>query len=257
MHQPKSRFAQNFLCDQNIIAKIIDIINPSHEQNLIEIGPGCGALTLPILQKTKKLTAIEIDKDLIKLLQRQSANNGALVIYQGDALKFDFSQLIAPDNKSRVFGNLPYNISTPIIFHLLKNADLIEDMTFMLQLEVVERMCAKHGSKNYGRLSVMVQYHCSVQHVFNVPATAFSPKPKVISAIVILKPYTELPVLAKNYNKFVDLVRAAFNQRRKTLKNSLCEFISVEQLTNLSIEPRLRAEMLTVADFVKIANYVF
>lgn len=254
MHTPRRRFGQNFLIDQNVIHQIVRAINPKTEQFLVEIGPGQGALTLPVLQQTRQLTVIELDKDLIQPLQKKLASVGELQIFSGDALAFDFCDLFKNNKKLRVFGNLPYNISTPLIFHLLNQAVCIEDMTFMLQLEVVKRICAQPGTKDYGRLSVMVQYHCQVEQLFDVPSEAFFPKPKVISAIVVLRPYENRPSITNNYQRFSDIVRIAFNQRRKTLANTLRGFVSAEQLNALSIDPSLRPEMLSVTDFVKIAN---
>lgn len=253
-HQARKRFGQNFLHDQNTIQKIIDSITPRSEDHLLEIGPGQGALTTPLAASGAKLDCIELDRDLAAHLEREFANESKVHIYQQDVLKSDLGDITKASKSLRIVGNLPYNISTPVIFHLLKNHSLIEDMVFMLQLEVVQRMVAKPGNKIYGRLGLMVQYFCEVEHLFNVPSSAFTPKPKVVSAIVRLKPHKEFPVLAKNPDHLQTVIRTAFNQRRKTLKNSLRAIISEEVLEQLPVDSSLRPENLSLTDYVIISD---
>lgn len=254
MHTPRKRFGQNFLHDKHIIQRIVDVIAPKPGQQIVEIGPGQGALTIPVLERAGKLNVIELDRDLIPLLEENCQGHGELTIHAMDALAFDFSQL-AQQGQLRVIGNLPYNISTPLIFHLLEHANHIIDMHFMLQKEVVDRMAAHAGDDAYGRLSIMVQYHCEVTALFNVPPGAFNPPPKVNSSIVRLVPHKQLPCIANNYAHFSEVVKLAFNQRRKTLRNCLKTIISDEQWQALGIDPSLRPEQLTLADYVKISNF--
>lgn len=252
IHYARKRFGQHFLHDQNIIEKIVGAIAPKPDDHIVEIGPGLGALTTKILPLTKKLDVIEIDRDIIPKLIAQCTGLGELIVHETDALKFDFAKL--NKDKLRLVGNLPYNISTPLLFHILNNTTLIQDMYFMLQKEVVERMAAQPGEEAYGRLSVMLQYHCQAQLLFLVPPHAFNPPPKVDSAIVKLTPYASLPFVARNYGLFAEIVRTAFTQRRKTLRNCLRTLIDEKQLIALEIDPNLRPEKLSVEDFVKIAN---
>lgn len=253
MHKARKRFGQNFLRDQGIIDRIIRSISPQQDDRLIEIGPGQGAITAPLIKACEHLEVIEIDKDLIPILLAQFANYPAFKIHQEDVLKFDFKQLVS-DKAMRIVGNLPYNISSPLIFRLLNFAEHIQDMHFMLQKEVVQRMAAPPGDKHFGRLTVMVQYYCEVEHIFNVPPEAFTPRPKVDSAIVRLKPHTSLPFTASNLEHFANLVNIVFQQRRKTLRNTLKTIATQEQLENLSIDLSLRPEQLSLEDFVMISN---
>ena len=253
-HQARKRFGQNFLVDQNIIENIVAAIAPQPGQNLVEIGPGQGAITGPLLEKCSALNVVELDRDLIPILENKFQQYPGLTIHQGDALKTDFEQFYKEGKPLRVIGNLPYNISTPLLFHLLSFNRQICDMYFMLQKEVVERLGATPGEKHYGRLSVMVQYHCKVQPLFLVPPTAFRPAPKVESAIVQLRPYEEPPHLASNFSVFSKLVRTCFQQRRKTIKNSLKLFLDTEQVDQLNIDLTLRPEKLSVAEFVQLSN---
>ncbi|CAC9441559.1 16S rRNA (adenine(1518)-N(6)/adenine(1519)-N(6))-dimethyltransferase RsmA [bacterium endosymbiont of Bathymodiolus sp. 5 South] len=243
-HKARKRFGQNFLTDNRVIERIVATIAPKFNDNLLEIGPGQGAMTLPLLECVKQLNVIEIDKDLIVMLRNLNKDN--LIIHQGDALKFDLSTLTTP---LRVVGNLPYNISSPLLFHLLENRDKVVDMTFMLQKEVVERMVAENGSKTYGRLSVMIQAFFEVELVFIVPPESFEPAPKVDSAIVYLKPLT--PSKVSNTELFEKIVKAAFSQRRKTLGNCLKSLLLQNQTT---IDLSQRAEMLKVEDFIVLTN---
>ncbi len=256
-HRARKRFGQNFLNDPGIIQRIIRSINPKPEQTLVEIGPGQGALTEGLLNSGCFLNAVELDRDLIPILQQAFNANERFELHQGDALHFDFRSLLTDDSQQlRVVGNLPYNISTPLIFHLLDQHDIIQDMHFMLQLEVVKRLAAEPGNKNYGRLSVMAQYFCQVSALFEVPPEAFDPRPKVQSAIVCLIPHRQLPHPADDINSLGRILKTAFNQRRKTLRNSLKTEISTEGLCALDIDPAARPETLSLQQFVAISNAV-
>ncbi len=244
-HIPRKRFGQNFLQDRQIIARIIDAIHPTPSDKMVEIGPGLGALTLPLLDILGHLDVIEIDRDLIERLSRDEK----LTIHQADALKFDFSSL---GKNLRVAGNLPYNISTPLLFHLSEFAGSIRDMHFMLQKEVVDRMTAAPSTHDYGRLSVMLQYRFDMEKCFEVPPECFYPAPKVHSAIVRMIPLESLG--AQDHGRFSNIVLAAFSQRRKTLRNTLKNFLTTEDFEALEIDPQARAENLSVSDFVRISN---
>jgi 16S rRNA (adenine1518-N6/adenine1519-N6)-dimethyltransferase len=252
-HKARKRFGQNFLHDAGVIHRILRAINGREGERLLEIGPGQGALTEGLLSSGAKLDVIELDQDLIPLLKLKFGLNPQFTLHQGDALKFDFAKLVTGE-KLRVVGNLPYNISTPLIFHLLDHADIISDMHFMLQKEVVERLAAEPGGGDWGRLSIMVQYHCRVEHLFNVGPGAFNPPPKVDSAIVRLVPHTERPHTAQNPKLLERVVREAFNQRRKTLRNTLKNLMSSDAIEAAGVEPGLRPEQLDLAAFVRLAN---
>ncbi|MFT5720959.1 MAG: 16S rRNA (adenine1518-N6/adenine1519-N6)-dimethyltransferase [Motiliproteus sp.] len=255
-HQARKRFGQNFLQDQGVIRSIIRTINPKPGQHLVEIGPGLGALTEEILSGCGELDVVELDRDLIPILRTKFFSYGdSFRIHQADALKFDFQSLAEDQRPLRVIGNLPYNISTPLIFHLLSYNHLIEDMYFMLQKEVVDRLAAKPGDSAYGRLGIMAQYYCEVSSLFPVGPESFHPQPKVDSAIVKLRPYTEPPIPADCVADFKDLVRTAFGQRRKTLRNNLKKLLPGEEIERLGIDPGLRPENLSLADFVSLANH--
>ena len=273
-HKARKRFGQNFLHDPNVIERIISSIAATAEQHLVEIGPGKGALTEHLISTAGKLDVIELDRDLIPILQERFSACEHFTIHNADALKFDFSSLLAEPSackepsavcsdepsakKLRLVGNLPYNISTPLIFHLLENISIIEDMHFMLQKEVVERLTASPGTKAYGRLSILVQYLCHAQQLFMVPPGAFNPAPKVDSAIVQLTPRADTILLTKLHNaEPADLsfiAKAAFSQRRKTLRNNLKKILSAEQITQCDIDPGRRAETLTINEFVALTN---
>lgn len=256
-HKARKRFGQNFLVDRNVIDKIVRAVYPQRGEHLVEIGPGQGALTLPLLERAGSLDVIELDFDLIPRLQQlaeNAQNRDALVIHQGDALKFDFKQLARDGQQLRIVGNLPYNISTPLLFHLLNSAAIIEDIHVMLQKEVVDRLAAEPGTSDYGRLSVMMQYRCEVSPLFQVAPGSFSPSPKVESTVVKLRPYTAPPYSCKDERLLSNLVRQAFAQRRKTLRNNLKGLLSSEQINAAGIDPGSRAETLTVAQFVHLAN---
>lgn len=256
-HIAKKRFGQNFLTDQSVIASLVDAISPKADDLMVEIGPGLGALTKPLMQKLNLLHVVEVDRDIIAWMQKEYANK-AIEIHNADALKFDFTQLA--DKKSgsnlRVTGNLPYNISTPILFHLLDNINAITDMHFMLQKEVVERMVAQPSTPAYGRLSVMLQYKLHMDYLITVPPEAFEPAPKVESAFVRCVPHAALPFVAKDEAIFAKVVLAAFGQRRKTLRNTLKGLLEDDGFTALNINSQKRAENLSVAEFVSIANYL-
>jgi 16S rRNA (adenine1518-N6/adenine1519-N6)-dimethyltransferase len=259
-HTARKRFGQNFLHDDYVIGKIVDAINPRNEQNLVEIGPGLGALTDPVCEEVNALTVIELDRDLAKRLRHHPFNGEKLTVIEQDAMTLDFTALLktmpVEGQKLRVFGNLPYNISTPLMFHLFDHADSIEDMHFMLQKEVVTRLAAGPGSKNYGRLSVMAQYYCQVIPVLSVPPGAFKPPPKVDSAVVRLVPHNTPPVQVASVNTLERVCAQAFNQRRKTIRNSLKDCLTEEQLTQIGLNPTARAEVLSLQDFATIANAV-
>jgi len=255
-HQARKRFGQNFLIDPLIINHIIHTIAPQRSDNLVEIGPGLGALTLPLLELVDTLHAVEIDRDLIPKLKQRCTKHNHLILHNVDALQFDFRQLMTNTQPLRIIGNLPYNISTPLLFHLLNYADIISDMHFMLQKEVALRLAAKPKTSAYGRLSVMMQYHCDVEVMFMVGAEAFSPSPQVESAIVRLIPQANIPMPAQDINILANVVRAAFGQRRKTLRNALKALITPQQLTSLGIAPQARAEELEISDFVQISNFI-
>ncbi|MCM0613450.1 16S rRNA (adenine(1518)-N(6)/adenine(1519)-N(6))-dimethyltransferase RsmA [Marinobacter sediminum] len=253
-HQARKRFGQNFLHDPGVIERIVRAINPKPDDAIVEIGPGLGAITEEILAINPKLQVVELDRDLIPVLRTKFFNFPDFRIHEADALTFDFSQLVDNGKPLRIIGNLPYNISTPLIFHLLSQASVVKDMHFMLQKEVVQRLAAVSGDNNYGRLGIMAQYFCKVQPLFEVGSGAFRPAPKVDSAIVRLVPHETLPYPAKDFGTLKAVVRTAFNARRKTLRKALGGMISVEQLRRLEIDDGLRPENLSLADFVRIAD---
>lgn len=253
-HTAKKRFGQNFLHDDYIIDKIVSAIGPKRDDNLVEIGPGLGALTEPVAELVDYFTVVELDRDLAARLRTHPFIREKLNVVEQDALKFDFSQLRTTDKKIRVFGNLPYNISTPLMFYLFKYCEHIQDMHFMLQLEVVKRLCAKSGDKLYGRLSVMAQYYCSAVPVVMVPPSAFKPAPKVDSAVVRLTPRTEPLHHVTSVDSLQTVVTAAFNQRRKTIRNSLKNVLDEHEIQGLGINPDSRAEQITLEEFAKLAN---
>jgi 16S rRNA (adenine1518-N6/adenine1519-N6)-dimethyltransferase len=255
-HHPRKRFGQHFLHDPNVIQRILQALQLQPGQHVVEIGPGLGALTQQALALLNQLEVIEIDRDVIPHLIATCHGQGELKVHQADVLRFDFHQLTTQPNSLRIFGNLPYNISTPLIFHLLQHIGLIHDMQFMLQREVAERMAAHPNSHNYGRLSIMVQYHCQVELLFTVPAHAFTPPPKVESAVVSLTPHRPVPFLAHDPALFALLVQQAFNQRRKMLRNSLKDWLNTEQFAALEIAPTTRPEQLSVQDFVRMSNMI-
>ena len=243
-HKPRKRFGQNFLIDQQIINQIVSTISPKKNDHIIEIGPGKGALTFPLIDYLENIHVIEIDRDLIALLQKK--NNIKITIHESDALVFNFDQF---KQKVRIVGNLPYNISSPLLFHLLNYRDNIIDMTFMLQKEVVDRIVAPPGSKIYGRISVIMQTFFDTELMFVVPKESFDPQPKIESAILYLK--TKKHPLVQNSKPLEEIVKIAFSQRRKTLKNCLKSVLNQSQT---DIDLSQRAEMLSVENFVTLMN---
>ena len=255
-HQAKKRFGQNFLVDEQIIGDIISAIRPGPEDNMVEIGPGLGALTRPLLKILNHLHVVEIDRDIIARLELdypQDNPESKLIIHAGDALEFDIATLPAP---LRIVGNLPYNISSPLLFHFAGYADRILDMHFMLQNEVVERMVAEPSTPAYGRLSVMLQYRFGMEKLLDVPPESFRPVPKVKSAVVRMIPLPAGEIGVHNEKLFAAIVRTAFGQRRKTLRNTLKGYLNEQDFENMGINARLRAENLAVADFIRVANYL-
>lgn len=255
-HQAKKRFGQNFLHNEAVISSIVDVINPEPGENLVEIGPGLGALTEPVVERAGKLTVVELDRDLAHRLRHHPFLAPHLTIHETDALKFDFSELVNEDKPLRIFGNLPYNISTPLIFHLLTFNDKVRDMHFMLQKEVVERMAAGPNCKTYGRLSIMTQYQCQVIPVMEIGPEAFKPAPKVDSAIVRLVPHKTIKNPVKDIKALNQVCLAGFGQRRKTIRNSFKKLLTSEQLESLGINPGLRPENLSVDDYIMLANFI-
>ncbi|MES9814873.1 MAG: 16S rRNA (adenine(1518)-N(6)/adenine(1519)-N(6))-dimethyltransferase RsmA [Candidatus Thiodiazotropha sp.] len=253
-HRARKRFGQNFLHDPGIIQRIVQAIDPQPGDNLIEIGPGQGAITTELLPLIGHMHAVELDRDLVTPLAERCTSLGELRIHNTDALKFDFTQLAEAERPLRVVGNLPYNISTPLLFHLLDQAGQIRDMHFMLQKEVVNRMAAKPGSKTYGRLTVMLQARAEVTSLFSIGPGAFNPPPKVESAFVRLLPLKPPPYQIDDWDRFSRLVSQAFSQRRKTLRNSLGKLLTADAITAAGIDPGNRAEQLSVAEFVNLAK---
>ncbi len=251
-HVARKRFGQNFLVDSGIIGAIVSAINPARTDVVVEIGPGLGAITVPLLERVDHLHVVEIDRDLIARLKKQHAP-ARMSIHEGDALVFDFS-VIGRD--LRLVGNLPYNISTPLLFHLADYGPLVRDMHFMLQKEVVERMVAEPGCADYGRLSVMLQYRFWLEWLIDVPPESFDPAPKVDSAVVRLIPRDPALMMAKDTAKFSTIVRSAFAQRRKMLRNNLKGILDDDGFAALDIAKTLRPEELSVDDYVRIANYL-
>jgi len=249
----KKRFGQNFLQDGNVIAKIIDAIDPRDDEHFVEIGPGHGAITEPLSRACRKLDVIEIDRDLAAELQHKKWP-GEVRLHVGDALKFDFSTLVKRDEKLRMAGNLPYNISTPLLFHLLDSAHLFTDMHVMLQKEVVDRMAAEPGSKQYGRLTIMLAARCQVDSLFNIKPTSFRPAPRVDSSFARLLPLDEPLVTDEMYPQFKKVVTQAFSMRRKTLSNALRPIMDPEDIEDAGIDPGLRAEALYPEEFLSLAQ---
>lgn len=254
-HIARKRFGQNFLHDDQVIGDIVAAIAPQPGEDLIEIGPGLAALTEPVTEQIDHLTVVELDRDLADRLEQHPFLSKKLTVFRGDALKTDFRQFYR-GKPLRVFGNLPYNISTPLMFHLLSFSDIISDMHFMLQKEVVDRLTADPGSKTFGRLSVTVQQICEVSTILHVPPGAFNPPPKVESAVVRLVPYQQPPHPVADRALLAKICLQAFNQRRKTIRNNLKDILSDAQFAALGIDPGARPETLSVADYVAITNLI-
>lgn len=252
MHTPRKRFGQNFLIDDGIIHAIVNVINPQASETLVEIGPGLGALTKPLLERLPHMHAVELDRDIIARLQNIYPPE-RLILHAGDALKFDFSEL---GSDLRIVGNLPYNISSPLLFHLMAFAAQIRDMHFMLQKEVVARMTAEPSTHDYGRLSVMLQRRFHLEWLLDVPPSAFNPAPKVDSAVVRLIPKTPAEIVALDEALFARVVLTAFAQRRKTLRNTLSSLLSAEDFMRIGVDAGQRAENLTLADYQQLTQYL-
>lgn len=252
-HTPRKRFGQHFLRDTTVIERIAAAIAPQPGESVLEIGPGEGALTAALLRRMPHLSAVELDRDLLAPLKARFGES--LTLYPADALQFDFTA-IAPPQGLRIVGNLPYNISTPLIFHLLTALPHIRDMTFLLQREVVQRLVALPGSKAYGRLSVMVQYRCRAECLFEVGPNAFTPPPKVDSALLRLIPRIPLPKQALDEPHFARLVEQAFSQRRKTLGRALRTWVEPADFAVAGIDPVRRAETLSVTEFVQLSDTI-
>ena len=252
MAQARKRFGQHFLHDRNIIDKIIRAIDPGEDDQLVEIGPGQGALTFPLLKQCKRLIAIELDRDLIPRLQQKAAADEQLKVINADILKFELDSL--PDGRFRIVGNLPYNISTPLMFHLLDSIEKIQDMHFMVQKEVARRIVAEVSTRNYGRLSVMIQNRCDCQYLFDVAPASFTPPPRVDSAVIRMIPYPKPIIDSNDFQVFSEIVLTAFNQRRKTITNSLKSIIDSEMIDACAIDSRLRAENLSLQDYANLTK---
>ncbi|MFU8797659.1 MAG: 16S rRNA (adenine(1518)-N(6)/adenine(1519)-N(6))-dimethyltransferase RsmA [Gammaproteobacteria bacterium] len=256
VHRPRKRFGQHFLQDKSILDRMVEAIQPAQNDPMVEIGPGLGALTKRLLTQVQHLDAVELDRDIIPLLIAACHDlPGELSVHQGDVLAYDFRALTTLPASLRIVGNLPYNISTPLLFHLLEQSTVIKDMYFMLQKEVVDRIVAPPGGKEYGRLSIMVQCRCAVERLFIVGRDAFNPPPKVDSAVIKLVPYRTPPITITPI--FTTIVREAFNHRRKTIRNSLRAFVTVAQLIEINIDPISRPEQLSMYDFEKISRLFY
>ncbi len=256
-HVARKRFGQNFLTNPLIIDSIIAAIHPQKGEAMVEIGPGLGALTLPATACLDSMMVIELDRDLAKYLASHPQIGKKIILYQQDAMTVDFATLAMQAGQSlRIFGNLPYNISTPLMFHLFNYCHVIRNMYFMLQKEVVDRLVARPDTKAYGRLTVMAQYYCHIISVLDVPPMAFTPVPKVDSAVVCLIPHAQIPNPVENVSLLNTIVTQAFSQRRKTIRNSLSHFFSPQQLIELDVDPSLRAENIAVSQYCTLANWL-
>lgn len=252
LHLPRKRFGQNFLIDRSVIDRIVAAIAPRSGEMLVEIGPGLGALTGPLSRAVDCLHVVEIDRDIVERLEREYPKE-RVVVHSGDALEFDLASL---GTELRLVGNLPYNISTPLLFRLALFGSIVRDAHFMLQKEVVDRMVASPGGGEYGRLSVALQYRFAMDKLFEVSPEAFRPAPKVQSAVVRLTPLRPMPCTARDEALFAELVTRAFTQRRKTLRNALAPYLSAAELGDLDIDPAARPETLDVASWVRAADFV-
>ncbi len=253
-HNPRKRFGQHFLHDRGTVDRIVAAIAPARGETIVEIGPGEGVLTEPLLAATGRLHAVEVDRDLAAALRGRADWSDKLCVHEADALRFDFAALAPAGGRLRVVGNLPYNISTPLLFHLLEQRAAIADMHFMLQREVVDRMAAAPGSGVYGRLSVMIQAYCVVTRLFRVAPGAFRPPPAVESAVVRLVPHAQPLVDAAHAARFGEIVRRAFSVRRKTVRNGLRNYMDADAIAGAGIDPGIRPEQLRVEDFARLAR---
>jgi 16S rRNA (adenine1518-N6/adenine1519-N6)-dimethyltransferase len=250
-HRPRKRFSQNFLTDDTVIASIVHAIAPRPGERLVEIGPGLGALTRPLAALAQPLHVIEIDRDLAAKLRREF-DPSVVIVHEADALAFDFPSL---GPALRVVGNLPYHISTPLLFHLRESAHALLDIHAMLQKEVVDRIVAKPGSSEYGRMSVMLQYRFEIEMLLDVPSAAFRPEPKVESAVIRMTPRVAEALHARDERMLEDTVALAFSHRRKTLRNTLGKVLSAPDFSAVGVDPQARAQTLSVDEFVRISNY--
>lgn len=253
-HTPRKRFGQNFLHDPTVITRIVNAVAPRAGDRIVEVGPGLGALTAPLLAAAGELDVVELDRDVIPLLEANCAGRGILRVHHSDVLKFDLARLAQGGRKLRIVGNLPYNISTPLLFHLLDSAEWITDMHVMVQKEVAQRMAAGAGDEAYGRLSVMMAYLCRVDLLFQVGPGAFRPAPKVESAVVRMTPHAHPPVEVNDRGRLSEIVARAFSMRRKTLRNSLRDLLDETAIRRAGIAPEKRPEELSLADFARLAN---
>ncbi len=252
-HRTRKRFGQHFLTDPGIIDAIVRAVHPGDDDVIVEIGPGQGAITDPLARNAGHLHLVELDRDLVARLQSRYADTAKVSVHEGDALAFDFAAL---GDRLRIVGNLPYNISTPLLFHLLRFRDRIVDMHFMLQKEVVDRMAAEPGSKAYGRLGIMLRCYLAVEPLFDVPPDAFQPPPQVMSAVVRLDPLPPGTYDIDNDNALSSLVATAFMQRRKTLRNALRHEAGTADFDALGIDPGLRPEQVPIGDYVRLSNFL-
>ena len=255
-HIPRKRFGQNFLVDAAVIDAIVRAIDPQPGEAMVEIGPGQAAMTRPVLQRIGVLHVVEIDRDLVAVLQKKFPP-AQLIVHQADALQFDFAQLAPENGRLRIIGNLPYNISSPLLFHLMRVADRVRDQHFMLQKEVVERMVAQPGSKDFSRLTVMLQARYAMELLFVVPPTAFDPPPKVDSAIVRMIPLPAAQIKVRDWNCLSEVVAQAFSQRRKMLRNTLSTLAQEIDVVAAGIDPQARAEDVAVETYVELANRLY
>lgn len=256
MHVARKRFGQHFLHDQSVIRQIVDVFDPQPTQAVVEIGPGLGAITAPLLLRVRAMDAVEIDRDAIHHLKQTLGGTGELRIHEGDALKFDFGSLAPPGQRLRLVGNLPYNISTPLLFRLIEQREHVLDMHFMLQKEVVDRMASVAGDDDYGRLTVMLAPWVTVTPLFDIAPESFRPPPRVVSTFVRLTPHASAPFQIDDYRAYSRVVAAAFSQRRKTLRNALKQLLTSEQIQQAGVDPGARAEVIDPAGFAALAALV-
>ena len=252
-HRARKRFGQHFLTDPGVVDAILRAVNATKDDVVVEIGPGQGAITTALAANAGHLHAVELDRDLVARLRQQYESNPDVTIHQADALSFDFSTL---GDQLRIVGNLPYNISTPLLFHLLNFRDRILDMHFMLQKEVVDRMAANPGGKSYGRLGIMLGCHLNIESLFDVDRSAFDPPPEVTSSVVRLDPLPPGAFDIEDEALLSKLVTNAFMKRRKTIRNSLRDHVDVTDLEAVGIDPGLRPEQISIAKFIELSNHM-
>jgi len=253
LHVPRKRFGQHFLHDPGVIARIIAAIDPQPDDRIVEIGPGLGAITLPLLARVRQLDAIEIDRDAIRHLNEAVAPHGSLRLHEGDVLRFDLGTLRSDERALRIVGNLPYNISTPLLFRLIEQREHIADLHVMLQKEVIERMGASPGSEHYGRLTVMLAPWLRVEPLFDIGPGAFRPPPRVVSTFARLTPHPVPPIPIEHPRQFAIVVAAAFSQRRKTLRNALKSLLTPHQIEAAGVPPSARAETIAPSGYAALA----